>query len=146
MRRSLDLSIAPMAAINSFRAKTGVAGQPLARRTPANPTTLAIDIGGNGIKMLRINSKGEPLSERARELTPQPALPDALIAVIRTMLAKQGAYDRVSVGFPGVLVHGIVQTAPNLGTEHWRNFDLRKVIEHMTGKPARAVNDADLQG
>lgn len=32
------------------------------------------------------------------------------------MLAKQGEYDRVSVGFPGGVVHGIVHTAPRFYT------------------------------
>jgi polyphosphate glucokinase len=135
-----------MAVIKSFGGKTGVGGELLERRTAANPTTLAIDIGGTGIKMVRMNSRGEPLSQRARELTPQPPLPHAVIAAIKKMLATQGEYDRVSVGFPGVVVHGIVHSAPNLGTAHWQNFDLRKTIERTTGKPARVVNDADLQG
>ena len=135
-----------MAAIKSFRDKTGVGGELLERRTAANPSTLAIDIGGSGIKMARMNSKGKPLSQRARELTPQPPLPHAVLATIKKMLAKQGEYDRVSAGFPGVVVHGIVHTAPNLGTAHWHNFDLRKALEQATGKPTRVVNDADLQG
>jgi polyphosphate glucokinase len=136
-----------MAAIRSFRVKTAESGEVPEGRAAENPSTLAIDIGGTGIKMLRMDGKGQPLSERVRELTPQPALPHAVIAIIKKMLAKQGEYDRVSVGFPGVVVHGVVQTAANLGTAHWHNFDLQKALEEAAaGKPARVVNDVDLQG
>jgi len=35
-----------------------------------------------------------------------------------------GAYDRVSLGFPGVVRHGRVLSAPNLGNDGWTGFDL----------------------
>jgi len=107
--------------------------------------TLTIDIGGTGVKMLLIDAQGRAFSERSRELTPKPSTPEAVIAVIRRMLDAQGPYDRVSVGFPGV-VRGVVRTAPNLGTRKWKNFDLQGAIQQATGKPTRAINDADLQG
>jgi len=96
--------------------------------------------------MLPMDSQGQPLAERSRELTPQPAHPRAVMAIITKMLANQGEFERVSLGFPGVVVHGVVQTAHNLGTERWRGFDLQKAIEKVTGKPVRAMNDVDLQG
>ena len=57
-----------------------------------------------------------------------------------------GAFDRLSVGFPGVVMHGVVRTAPNLGTEQWRGFDLQSALTERAGRPARVLNDADLQG
>ncbi len=107
--------------------------------------TLTIDIGGTGIKMLLIDGQARALGARSRSLTPRPSPPDAVLAVIRKMLAAQGKFDRVSVGFPGV-VRGVVQTAPNLGTGTWRGFDLQGAIQQAAGKPTRVVNDADLQG
>lgn len=107
--------------------------------------TLTIDIGGTGVKMLVIDAQGRAFNERSRELTPKPSTPEAILVVIRRMLSTLGPYDRVSVGFPGV-VRGVVRTAPNLGTSHWSNFDLQAVIQEATGKPTRVVNDADLQG
>ncbi len=135
-----------MAAARSFRVKSSDTTSVRVTPSTLNKRTLTIDIGGTGIKVLRLDSKGQPLGDRARELTPQPALPHAVIATIRRMLADQEDYDRVSVGFPGVVVHGVVHTAPNLGTAHWINFDLQQAIENETGKPARAMNDVDLQG
>lgn len=135
-----------MAAARSFRVKPSDAASARANPSADTKRTLTIDIGGTGIKILRMDAKGQPLAERARELTPQPALPHSVIDIITKMLANQGEFDRVSVGFPGVVVHGVVHTAPNLGTAHWINFDLQQAIENETGKPARAMNDVDLQG
>src|SRR4051812_20552539 len=69
-------------------------------------TTLCIDIGGTGIKMITLDPRGRPLTERARMLTPKPARPVAVLDVVRRMLAVQSRFDRVSVGFPGVVLHG----------------------------------------
>lgn len=115
-------------------------------RPDAHARTLTIDIGGTGIKMLPVGGEGEPLAERARELTPKPATPEAVMEVIKTMITQQGPFDRVSVGFPGVVARGVVRSAPNLGTRKWRNFDLQSAIASHTGRPTRVVNDADLQG
>jgi len=108
--------------------------------------TLTIDIGGTGIKLLPIDDEGHALSQRQRELTPKPSTPDAVMAVIRKMVAAQEPFDRVSVGFPGVVRHGVVKTAPNLGTPRWKEFNLRDAIAQLCGKPARVLNDAELQG
>ena len=108
--------------------------------------TLSIDIGGTGIKMIVLDAAGEPVNERARLLTPQPASPAPVLEVIRQMLASQPHFDRVSVGFPGVVVQGIVQTAPNLDNEGWKNFDLGAALTRLTSVPVRVINDADLQG
>ncbi|MCG8423674.1 MAG: ROK family protein [Proteobacteria bacterium] len=107
---------------------------------------LTIDIGGTGIKMLTIDGEGAALSARKRELTPKPSDPDRVLGVICQMIVEQRPFDRVSVGFPGVVSRGVVKTAHNLGTEIWRGFDLQSAIAEHTGKPTRVANDADLQG
>jgi polyphosphate glucokinase len=112
----------------------------------SDAVTLTIDIGGTGLKMLRFDAHGKPLGERVREHTPKPATPDAVLSVLRHMIDAQPAFDRVAIGFPGVIVRGVVKTAPNLGTEQWFGFDLQAAIGAYTGRPSRAINDADLQG
>jgi polyphosphate glucokinase len=108
--------------------------------------TLTIDIGGTGIKLLPVDDSGKALTERHRELTPRPATPEAVLEVIATMIATQEPFDRVTVGFPGVVHHGVVRTAPNLGTEAWQGFELESAIREISGKPTRVLNDAELQG
>jgi polyphosphate glucokinase len=110
------------------------------------PRTLAIDIGGTGTKMMVLDAAGMPLTARARRLTPRPSTPQAVLEVIGELLQTQIPFDRVSVGFPGVVLHGVVRTAPNLRTALWHGFELQLVLEELTEAPARVVNDADMQG
>lgn len=113
--------------------------------TAKGPHTLCIDVGGTGIKMIVLDGAGRPINERARELTPKPATPQAVLALIRSMLGGQPDFDRVSVGFPGIVQRGITLNAPNLDPS-WAHHNLRAEIEAITGRPARVLNDADLQG
>src|SRR5262245_56130217 len=85
--------------------------------------TLAVDIGGSGVKVMVLGEDGTPLTERTRRDTPQPAKPKPIVEVIVELAKTQGDYDRVSVGFPGVVHDGVVHTAPNLDPD-WKGFDL----------------------
>ena len=42
--------------------------------------------------------------------------------------------------------HGVVLTAPNLGTKAWQSFPLVRTLSQHLGKPARMLNDATVQG
>ena len=112
----------------------------------SSPRTLVIDIGGTGTKMLVVDADARPLSPRDREKTPRPATPSALLALLTTMTRRQPAFDRVSVGFPGVVRRGVVFSAPNLDDAAWRGTDLAGAIETLTERPTQAANDAELQG
>lgn len=115
------------------------------RENSSGLQTLCIDIGGTGIKMIVLDPEGEPVNERARELTPKPATPRAMLDVMREMVAHQPRFDRVSVGFPGVVRHGVTLTAANVDPS-WIGFNLRAELEAITRAPTRVLNDADLQG
>ena len=107
--------------------------------------TLAIDIGGTGTKAIILDEEGTPLTERGRLPTPQPATPKSILEVIGKLAKGQGTFDRVSVGFPGVIRHGVVFTAPNLDPS-WGGFNLVAGLTRLLKKPVRAANDADVQG
>jgi len=107
--------------------------------------TLAIDIGGSGLKMIVLDGDGHPITERSREPTPKKRMPEKVLAVLSTQIAGQGEFDRVSVGFPGVVVDGVAHKAVNLGPA-WDGFNIAKALEDQTGKPVRVANDADVQG
>ena len=111
----------------------------------ARPRTLCVDIGGTGVKTIVLDAAGKPVTERLRVDTPRPATPKAVIAAIVGLARRQGAYDRVSVGFPGVVRKGVTETAWNLGRS-WIGFDLDRALTKTLGKPVRTCNDADVQG
>jgi len=111
------------------------------------PGILAIDIGGTGLKAAVINEKGQMLAERVRVPTPHPCPPKVLLENLKRMVAPLPAFDRISVGFPGVVRDGRVLTAPNLDTSLWAGFALRQAISRAFGnKPTQLLNDADVQG
>ena len=107
--------------------------------------TLSIDIGGSGIKAIVLDPAGAPITERARLDTPSPATPDAVLATIEELIKSQGEFDRVSIGFPGVIQEGVTKVAPNLDPS-WAGFPLAATITERTGKPVRVANDAAIQG
>ena len=112
---------------------------------PASPVTLAIDIGGTGLKAMLLDPHGKPLSERERVPTPSPATPTAVLAALDGLAEALKGFDRVSVGFPGVTKHGVTWLAVNLHPE-WVGFPLQREIEKRWKKPARVANDASVQG
>jgi polyphosphate glucokinase len=110
---------------------------------------LAIDIGGSGLKAALIDRRGRMLTDRLRVKTPQPSPPRVLVRALANLvrpLMLDSSVIGVSVGFPGVVRHGKVVTAPNLGTSDWRGFDLATALGRRLKKPVRVKNDADLQG
>lgn len=107
--------------------------------------TLAIDIGGSGIKALLLDPQGNPLGERDRIRTPKPATPEAVMVVLEELTKNQNDFDRISVGFPGIVRKGVIYTAVNLHPD-WREYDLATQLSKSVDRPVRVANDADLQG
>ena len=107
---------------------------------------LAIDVGGTGLKLAVIDARGDLISDHLHLPTPHPAPPATVVEVLIDNAKQLRPFDCISVGFPGV-VHGPrVITAPNLGTTLWAGYDLGGRLSKSLGKPARIVNDADMQG
>jgi polyphosphate glucokinase len=109
------------------------------------PITLAIDIGGSGLKAMLLDAVGRPASDRQR--IPTPAIPTANAVMkglqqLRQMLPE---FDRVSVGFPGVVKRGVTWSAFNLHPS-WSGFHLQRELEKRWKKPVRVANDAAIQG
>lgn len=112
----------------------------------ASPKFLSIDIGGSHVKATVLDDQGAMQMAYDKTPTPTPATPENLVNAIKKLVSGFPAYDKVSVGFPGYVKNGVIKTAPNLGTDYWKDFDLSKKLEKELGKPTRVVNDADMQG
>ena len=105
-----------------------------------------MDIGGSRIKAGLLDADGSMVSESRRVDTPHPSGPSAVISSLIELVRPMGAFDRISVGFPGVVRAGRILTAPNLGTEAWHGFPLGTDLSQRLNRPARGLNDASIQG
>jgi len=119
--------------------------KPVSSKTKRGPVTLAVDIGGSGLKVMLIDPTGKPLSERERVPTPAIPTPRAVLKALDGMVAKLPRFDRVSVGFPGVTKKGVTYTAVNLHPR-WMKFPLAEELTRLWKKPVRVANDAAVQG
>ena len=125
----------------------------------SSPTTLAIDIGGTGLKASVLDATGSKMVERVRKYTPYPCSPRVLIRALDKLTFELPTWDRVSVAFPGVVRGGRVLTAPNLSTKRgpgtpispklrdaWAGYPLGAELQTRLRKPVRLANDADMHG
>lgn len=116
------------------------------KSTETGPKTLAIDVGGTGLKASVLDDAGRMLVKRVRVATPYPCHPDILLNAIGDLTASLPSSERISIGFPGVIRRGRVLTAPHFDIETWHDYPLEEALSHRLGKPARLLNDADVQG
>src|SRR5947208_827189 len=61
-----------------------------------------------------LDATGKAITDRVRVPTEYPSPPERLIAELVELVKDLAPYERVSVGFPGVVRAGRVLTAPNL--------------------------------
>ncbi len=96
---------------------------------------LVIDIGGSRVKILATR-QDEP-----RQFVSGPTLTPRRMAAGVTKLARGWKYDVISMGYPGVVLHGRPIIEPhNLG-KGWVHFDYRAAL----GRPVKIINDAAMQ-
>lgn len=112
----------------------------------AGQVTLALDIGGSGLKAGLLDASGALMGQNLRIKTPHPSPPAVVVPALTGMANSLGRFDRVSVGFPGVVRDGKVLTAPNLGNSDWAGYDLGGTLTSLIGAPVRVENDATVQG
>lgn len=110
------------------------------------PVTLSIDIGGTRLKAGILDSAGTMVKGPERTNTPNPRGPADIVACLVELVRPLGAFDRISVGFPGVVRGGRTLTAPNLGTAAWHDFALETELSQRLSAPTRVLNDASVQG
>ena len=115
-------------------------------RVDPDEKILAIDIGGSRIKGTILDLEGRMVMDYQRISTPKFAGPENVLQGIVELTRNFKNYSKVSVGFPGYVRRGMVYTAPNLGTNKWRQVHLSEELSVRLKKPVRVVNDADMQG
>jgi polyphosphate glucokinase len=96
---------------------------------------LAVDVGGTHVKILASGQK-----ER-REFASGPKLTAKRMVARVKALARGWRYDRVTVGYPGPVLHDrAVAEAHNLG-KGWMGFDFAAAFR----RPTKVMNDAAMQ-
>ena len=94
-----------------------------------------IDIGGTHVKVLATGHR------TPREIPSGPAMtPRDMVAAVKRLTADW-SYDVVSIGYPGIVVHGHPITEPHNLARGWVGFDSRRAF----GRPVRVINDAAMQ-
>jgi polyphosphate glucokinase len=106
---------------------------------------LCIDVGGTGLKAAVIAPSGKYLVKRQRIRTPVRRKPRQIVKALADLVKPMGGFDRVTIGFPGVVKDGRVISAPHFGTRDWKGFDLAGAMRKKLGKPVKLLNDADVQ-
>jgi polyphosphate glucokinase len=96
---------------------------------------LAIDVGGTHVKMRVSGHRDMRQFESGPDMTPRKMVARVL------KLTGDLQYDAVTIGYPGVVVHGKIVTEPHNLRRGWVGFDFRKAF----GRPTRLMNDAAMQ-
>lgn len=95
--------------------------------------------------MLCLSAEGKPTTERLRVPTPDPPTPERLLTALDQLRLQMPKFDRVSVGYPGVIKQGVVLTAVNLHPA-WVGYPLESALRKRWKAPVRVANDAAIQG
>lgn len=124
-----------------------------------NSLTLAVDCGGGGIKASVLGPTGTMKAPAVRTATPYPLPPQLLIDTIKDLASYLPTTDRVTVGMPGMIRHGVVIATPHYVTrdgprskvlpdlvDKWERFDMRRELSEALDMPALVLNDAEVAG
>jgi polyphosphate glucokinase len=114
--------------------------------------SIGVDVGGSGIKAAVVDTEsGRFRSERLRVATPNPSVPDAVVASIARLVKRLarssglGPTTPVGVGLPGVTIDGTLKFAGNID-QAWIGYPVVDRLTRATGRPITIVNDADAAG
>ncbi|MBM0236902.1 ROK family protein [Micromonospora sp. ATA32] len=122
-------------------------------------TTLAIDCGGGGIKASVLDGAGTMRARPLRVPTPYPLPPALFVKTLLDLGARLPTADRLTVGMPGMIRHGVVLATPHYVTRagprtkvepelvaEWSGYDVRTALADAFGVPALVLNDAEVHG
>lgn len=123
-------------------------------------TTLTVDCGGGGLKAAVVDDTGTLCCEPVRVPTPYPLPPSRLVDTLLRIAEGLPAADRITVGLPGMIRHGVVVAIPHYVNEAgphtpvdpelaalWRGFDARAELQRaFGGRPVLVLNDAEVHG
>jgi len=121
--------------------------------------TLSIDCGGLSIKASVLDDEGTMHAQSVAVPTPYPLSPTRLLEIFSEIAAQLPKADRLTIGFPGMVRHGVVVHTPHyVNTKGprtkvdpelfmaWKGFDLQSAVLAKFGVPTLVLNDAEVHG
>jgi len=121
--------------------------------------TLSIDCGGLGIKASVLDSQGTMHAQPIHVPTPYPLPPQRLVETLVGVAKALPEAERVTVGMPGMIRHGVVVATPHYITAKgprtrveaelkfaWAGFDVQSALSKALGLPTLVLNDAEVHG
>lgn len=119
--------------------------------------TLSVDCGGGGIKATLLDAGGFGRGNAIRTTVPYPFAPKDMLDVVEAQAKELGKFDRITLGMPGMIRHGVVVYTPHYIRragphtkilpqleDAWENLDLQTALEVRFGVPALVLNDAEV--
>jgi polyphosphate glucokinase len=96
---------------------------------------LVVDVGGTHVKVLATGQREE------RKFVSGPAMTaKQMVSGVRKITGDR-SYDMVSIGYPGLVLHGHPIAEPHHLGGGWVGFDFEKAFQ----RPVKVVNDAAMQ-
>jgi polyphosphate glucokinase len=121
--------------------------------------TLSIDCGGLSIKASVLDDEGTMHAQAVAVPTPYPLSPTRLIEIFGEIAGQLPKANRLTIGFPGMVRHGVVVHTPHyINTKGprtkvdpelfmaWKGFDLQSAVLASFGVPTLVLNDAEVHG
>jgi len=121
--------------------------------------TLSIDCGGLGIKASILDVQGTMHAQQVHVPTPYPLSPARFVETLVEVAKSLPKADRLTVGMPGMIRHGVVLATPHYITAKgprtkvepelkaaWSGFDVQSALASAIGLPTLVLNDAEVHG
>jgi polyphosphate glucokinase len=107
---------------------------------------IGIDVGGTGIKAAIVETAtGELATARVRVETPHPATPKAVVKATAGLVAELPPALGAGIGFPAVILGGVVKTAANIDAS-WIDAPAGRLFADALERRLVMGNDADAAG
>ena len=119
--------------------------------------TLVVDCGGSGIKASVLDAEGTARATAVRVPTPYPLPPGRFLDCLDEVGRMLPTADRLTVGIPGMVRHGVVIATPHYVTRSgprsrvdpallvaWTGFDAAAAIRDRLARPVLVMNDAEV--
>jgi polyphosphate glucokinase len=94
-----------------------------------------VDVGGTHVKILATGRREH------REARSGPTMTARRMVAVVKRLSAGWSYRRVTIGYPGPVLHGQPVAEPRHLGKGWVGFDFRKAF----GRPVKVINDAAMQ-